>query len=182
MYFRSELTTLSNCCQVDRLGQIALDVKVLGLEDVLVRAGTGQHDDWHRGQALIGPDVDQYLAAAFLGQIQVQQDQVGLRGAAVVTLAVEEFHGLFAVANQTDPARHLAFAQVLRSSAQRPPGRLRSRGFPSADRRFHASWLFLRDCDGVDLVQAAFTQLAVDEDAAALIDPAGAVFPSRCES
>ncbi len=71
----------------------------------------GQHDHGNGRQSGIGPNFRQHFSSAFLGQVQVEQNQVGLRRAAVFVAAMEKFHRLFAVAHQTDPTRHVAVAQ-----------------------------------------------------------------------
>ena len=78
-----DLHHLHELLEIHRLGDVAVGVQVVGLEDVLLGLGGGQ--DHHRDapQLGVGLDLRQHLAAVLAGQVQVQQDQVGPRGVGV---------------------------------------------------------------------------------------------------
>jgi hypothetical protein len=63
---------------VDRLCDVGVGVQLVALEDVFLRGGGGEHDHGDVAEVGVGLDLLEQLAAVVLGQIQVEQDQVGL--------------------------------------------------------------------------------------------------------
>ena len=82
---------------VHRLGDVGVRVQPVAAQDVLLGGGGGQDDHRHVGQLGIGLDLLQDLPPVVLGQVQVEQDQVGGRRGGMRPAAVQEVQCLFPV-------------------------------------------------------------------------------------
>src|SRR5215213_3046790 len=76
--------------QVDGFADVAVGVQVVALDDVLLGPRRREHHDRDAPEVRVGLDLGQYLAAVLLGQVQVEQDQVRMRGLSVLPLAPQE--------------------------------------------------------------------------------------------
>src|SRR4051794_39206581 len=84
--------------ELDRLGDIAVGVQVVGAEDVLLGLRGRQDHDRDAAEGRLRLDLLQHLAAVLLREVQVQQDQVGPGGVGVAARLPQEGEGLDAVA------------------------------------------------------------------------------------
>ncbi len=66
--------------EVHRLGDVGVGVQLVAAQDVLFGRRGGQHHDRDEAQIGVGLDLLQQLPAVVLGQVEVQQDQIGPRG------------------------------------------------------------------------------------------------------
>lgn len=99
--------------EVHRLGDIAVSVEVIGLREVLFRVGCGQHHHRDAAQIRVAFYLLKNLAAAFAGQIQIEQDKVRPDGIFVGTAPLEEIHSFDAVMNHTQIVNYATFFQSL---------------------------------------------------------------------
>ena len=99
--------------KIHGLGDVAVAVELVDLQDVLLGAGSGQHHDGDRPQLLIRLDFREHFAAVFARQIQIQQDHVRPRRGGVRPLAAQELHRLDAVIHDGQVIEDLAFLQGL---------------------------------------------------------------------
>ena len=67
--------------QVHRLGDIGVRVELVAAQDVLLGRGGGEDYDGDVGQVRVGLDLLQDLTAVVLGEVEVEEDQVGPRRA-----------------------------------------------------------------------------------------------------
>ena len=97
--------------EVDRLGDVAVGVEVVALDDVLLRRRAGQ--DHHRDapQRGICLDLREYLVSGFPGEIQVEQNQIGPRRTSEAAFAPQKFQRFDAIADQRQTIPHGAFGQ-----------------------------------------------------------------------
>ena len=92
--------------KINRFGDIAVRLEPVCLHHVPVVPGSRQYHDRNGAQVGIGFQFRQHLPAVLARQIQVQQDQVGPRGAGVRIPPVQEFHRLDAVFHMAEIARN----------------------------------------------------------------------------
>src|SRR5258708_39196460 len=67
---------LEKLFQADRLGNITIRIKVIGIRHVCVRLGGREDDDWNAAEALIAFDFREDLPSIFAGKVQVEQDEI----------------------------------------------------------------------------------------------------------
>ncbi len=104
--------------QIDRLGDIAVHVEVVGGENVLLIVGTGHNH--HRDASQVGVllDLGEYLPAILARQVEVEQNEVRSMGRRMASFPPEEGHRLDSVVQDSHPVAHSSFSQ----SAERQVG------------------------------------------------------------
>src|SRR5207237_1243897 len=105
---------LDELAEVDRLADVAVRAQAVAGDDVLLFAGRGEDHDRQQARAGVGPDAPQHLEAVDLGELQVEQHELGRGGAPGVGAGAEQpVEGLGPVAGQED----LVLDVVLRERA-----------------------------------------------------------------
>src|SRR5690242_2012742 len=90
---------LDKLLEIDRLADIAIDMKAIGTKDVFVCFRRGQHDNWNASEILIGFNLRQDLSAILLGQIEVKEDEIGRRAADMRAFPAEVGHRFNSIAD-----------------------------------------------------------------------------------
>ena len=65
--------------QVDRLGDVAVGVQVIGAQHVLLRLGGGEHHHRDGPQVSVALELLEHFPAVHAGEVQVEQDHRGAR-------------------------------------------------------------------------------------------------------
>ena len=99
--------------RADRLPDVAVRVKVVGLPHVRVGVRAGEHDDGNPPQRLIGLDLLEQLPSVLARKIQVQQDEVDGRSVGVAVAPEQEFSRLLPVAHDVEMTVHEPVPQRL---------------------------------------------------------------------
>src|SRR6266849_1580214 len=84
------LHNLSKLEKIDRLGNVAIRMQIIGFRHVPCILGGGQH--YHRNvpEFWICFDLLQDLSPAFFGEVQIEQDEVRTRGVGIGAFAMQE--------------------------------------------------------------------------------------------
>ena len=99
--------------EIHRLGNVTVGVVFVGLEHVLLGAGSGQHHHGNGLETVVGLDFGQDFAAILARKIQVQQNQVRARRQAIFPLAPQEFNGLHSVLDDAEAVADFGLPQRL---------------------------------------------------------------------
>src|ERR1700722_757477 len=104
--------------EIDRLGDVAIGVQLVALDDVVLGFRGGEHHHRNDAQPRIGFHLAQHLAAVLARQVEIEKDQVGRRGVGMNALALEERQRFNAVLGVMEIVADLAFAQCLLRQAR----------------------------------------------------------------
>src|SRR5690606_29317141 len=99
--------------EVDGLGHVRVGEQLVAAQDVLLGGGRGEHHHRDGAQLRIALDLLQDLAAVVLGQVEVQQDQVGAGLVGVLAPLVEEVERLQPVADHVQVVAYLVVLERL---------------------------------------------------------------------
>jgi hypothetical protein len=72
--------------QIDRFGDVAVGVQVVGPEDVFLGFGSGEYHNGNGFQFGVALDLCEDLAAVLPRQIQVQENEIGARRCPILAL------------------------------------------------------------------------------------------------
>jgi len=95
--------------QVGRLPEVAADAEWADPRPVLGRVGRTHHNHGRVGALRMPPKLAQDLGAVCLGQIQIQQEEIGTRRAVGLSHALYEVNGLFSILNHMEPMGDMMF-------------------------------------------------------------------------
>src|SRR6185369_2719437 len=98
-------------CQLHGLGEKAVGLQLIAFHDIGLCIGGGQDDGRYRPQRFVRLDLRQYLPTVHFGKVQVQQDEIGARGAGVAPHARQKRHRLDAVERDVQVDRPVGLEQ-----------------------------------------------------------------------
>jgi hypothetical protein len=83
--------------EVNGFGDVAVGVKVVGLEDVFFRFRGSENDDGNAFQVGVGFDFSENFATVFEGKVEVQENQVGTGMGLEFALTAQAGEGFFPI-------------------------------------------------------------------------------------
>src|SRR5439155_21073263 len=104
---------LKELINTEWLGHVTVRVERIAPRDVVLGRGRGEDDDRDLLELLVFLDLPEQVAPVPLGQVEIQEDDVGSRTCGVCPFAVEEGRRLQAIRNDVQIVANLAFAQSL---------------------------------------------------------------------
>src|SRR5258706_14108119 len=99
--------------EIDRLGDVAVRVQVVGAQNVALGRRGREHDHRDLFEIVVSLDLLQHFAAVLFRQVQVEQDQVRLESVGVFAFAPEKGQRFDPVLHDAHVVQYLALLQRL---------------------------------------------------------------------